>query len=32
MAAWVFTSRWGESLYPDTVTALMGKLIREYNK
>jgi hypothetical protein len=26
----VFTSRWGESLYPDTVTALMSKLIREY--
>ena len=28
----VFTSRWGEPLYPDTVTALMSKLIREYNK
>jgi hypothetical protein len=23
----VFTSRWGEPLYPDTVTALMSKLI-----
>src|SRR5215467_912195 len=23
----VFTSRWGESLYPDTMTALMAKLI-----
>ena len=28
----VFASRWGESLYPDTVTALMNKLISEYNK
>ena len=28
----VFTSRWGEPLYPDTVTALMSKLIREHNK
>ena len=27
-----FASRWGEPLYPDTVTALMSKLIREYNK
>ena len=28
----VFTTRWGEPLYPDTVSALMGKLISEYNK
>jgi integrase len=28
----VFTSRWGEPLYPDTVTALMSKLINGYNK
>ena len=28
----VFVTRWGESLYPDTVTALMTKLINEYNK
>jgi len=28
----VFTARWGEPLYPDTVSALMGKLISEYNK
>ncbi len=28
----VFTSRWGEPLYPDTVTVLMSKLIREHNK
>jgi len=28
----VFTTRWGESLYPDTVTALMTKLISTYNK
>jgi integrase len=28
----VFTSRWGGPLYPDTVTALMSKLIREHNK
>ena len=28
----VFTSRWGEPLYPDTVTALMTKLINLYNK
>ena len=28
----VFTSRWGEPLYPDTVTALMTKLINRYNK
>ncbi len=37
-AAWtdtgglVFTSRWGEPLYPDTVTALMSKLISQHNK
>ena len=36
-AAWtdsglVFTTRRGEPLYPDTVTALMSKLIREHNK
>jgi integrase len=28
----VFTTRWGEPLYPDTVTALMSKLITKYNK
>jgi hypothetical protein len=28
----VFTSRWGEPLYPNTVTALMSKLISEHNK
>jgi len=28
----VFTTRWGEPLYPDTVTALMNKLISGYNK
>ena len=28
----VFTTRWGEPLYPDTVSALMIKLISEYNK
>lgn len=28
----VFTSRWGEPLYPDTVSALMSKLIKAYNK
>jgi integrase len=28
----VFTTRWGEPLYPDTVTALMNKLISEHNK
>jgi integrase-like protein len=28
----VFTSRWGEPLYPDTVSALMGKLISQHNK
>jgi integrase len=28
----VFTSRWGEPLYPDTVSALMGKLISQYNE
>jgi len=28
----VFVSRWGEPLYPDTVTALMTKLINGYNK
>jgi len=27
----VFTSRWGEPLYPDTVTALMTKLINRHN-
>ena len=37
-AAWadtgglVFTNRWGEPLYPDTVTALMSKLISQHNK
>jgi integrase len=28
----VFATRWGEPLYPDTVTALMTKLINQYNK
>jgi integrase len=28
----VFTTRWGEPLYPDTVSALMNKLVSEYNK
>jgi len=28
----VFTSRWGEPLYPDTVSALMTKLISGYNR
>lgn len=28
----VFTGRWGEPLYPDTVTALMNKLINAHNK
>lgn len=28
----VFVTRWGEPLYPDTVTALMTKLINQYNK
>ena len=28
----VFVSRWGEPLYPDTVTALMTKLINRHNK
>jgi len=27
----VFTSRWGEPLYPDTMTALMSKLIAAHN-
>jgi integrase len=27
----VFTTRWGEPLYPDTVSSLMAKLISEYN-
>jgi integrase len=27
----VFTTKWGEPLYPDTVTALMNKLITSYN-
>ena len=27
----IFTSRWGEPLYPDTVTALMSKLIAVHN-
>jgi integrase len=27
----VFTNRWGEPLYPDTVTALMTKLINRHN-
>ncbi len=36
-AAWtdnnlVFTNRWGEPLYPDTVTALMTKLINRHNQ
>ncbi len=28
----VFTTRWGEPLYPDTVTALMTKLINRHNR
>ncbi len=28
----VFVGKWGEPLYPDTVTALMAKLINEHNK
>jgi hypothetical protein len=28
----VFTTKWGEPLYPDTVTALMTKLINSHNK
>ncbi len=28
----VFTTKWGEPLYPDTVTALMTKLINAHNK
>jgi integrase len=28
----VFTTKWGEPLYPDTVTALMTKLIHAYNR
>lgn len=28
----VFTTKWGEPLYPDTVTALMNKLIKAHNK
>ena len=28
----VFASRWSEPLYPDTVTALTSKLIRQHNK
>ena len=28
----VFTTGWGEPLYPDTVTALMTKLINQHNK
>ena len=28
----VFISKWGEPLYPDTVTALMNKLINAHNK
>jgi len=28
----VFTSRWGEPLYPDTVTGLMAKLINRHNQ
>ena len=28
----VFTSRWGEPLFPDTVTALMTKLINRHNQ
>ena len=28
---YVFTTGWGEPLYPDTVTALMGKIIRAHD-
>ncbi len=30
--SYVFTTGWGEPIYPDTVTSLMTKLIRAYNK
>ena len=29
---YVFTTGWGEPIYPDTVTSLMTKLIRAHNK
>ena len=29
---YVFTTGWGEPIYPDTVTSLMAKLIRAYNE
>jgi integrase len=29
---YVFTTGWGEPVYPDTVTSLMAKLIRAHNK
>ena len=28
----VFTAKWGEPLYPDTVTALMNKLLTAHNE
>jgi integrase len=28
----IFVGKWGEPLYPDTVTALMAKMIKNYNK
>jgi integrase len=28
----VFTTGWGEAIYPDTVTSLMAKLIHAYNQ
>jgi integrase len=28
----VFATKWGEPLYPDTVTALMNKLVNAHNK
>lgn len=28
----IFVTRWGEPLYPDTVTALMSKLINQHNR
>ena len=29
---YIFTTGWGEPIYPDTVTSLMTKLIRAHNK
>ena len=32
LAAWSFVTRWGDPLYPDTVSALMTKLIDRHNQ